>query len=230
MEANALYELIEQQVIPLFYDRDENDVPRGWVAKMKDAIYLNTPRFNTSRMVKEYARRAYFMASDRLKLLSESQFQPAKELAAWQARLTEHWYDIKIEAINIAAPSDMRVNQSFEVQAVINLGALAASDVLVEVYQGTVQVDGEMHSGSPIPMVHQGRDANRNSVYKASLQYGRSGLQGLSLRILPQHRYLNSELDPRLILWAQPDQVDVTVSDNLPNVLVEEERAVAVTT
>ena len=81
----------------------------------------------------------------------------------------------------------------------------------MEVYQGNVQVDGEMHSGTPIPMECQGQDAAGKSIYKAQLQYTSSGLQGLSLRILPQHRYLNSPLEPRLILWAQPDEVQVSV-------------------
>lgn len=211
VEANALYELIEQEVIPLFYNRDENDVPRGWVAKMKDAIYLNTPFFNTARMVKEYARRAYFPTSDRLSQLSEVQYQPAKELAAWQTRLINHWYEIRIEEVHIAAAKELQVNQPFEVTANINLGHLAHEDVQVELYQGAVQVDGEMHSGTAIPMAYRGQDAKQRSHYAVNLNYTSSGLQGISLRILPKHRYLNSSLDPKLVLWAQPDEVKITV-------------------
>jgi starch phosphorylase len=211
VEASALYELIEKEVVPLFYDRDENGVPRGWVAKMKDAVHLNTPRFNTSRMVKEYARRAYFMTSDRLHQISAAQYEPAKELAAWHSRLNEHWYEIKIETMHIAAPTEIQVNQTFEVQASLDLGPLTADDVQVELYQGVVQVDGEMHSGRSIPMTYQGQDANGKGLYDATLQYNSSGLQGLSLRILPQHRYLHSAFDPRLILWAQPNEVQVAI-------------------
>jgi len=217
VEANALYELIEQEVVPLFYDRDENGVPRGWVAKMKDAIYLNTPLFNTSRMVKEYARRAYFPTSDRLRKLSSNQFEPARELAAWQTQLNERWYDMRIEEVNIAASSDLKVNEPFQVTASVNLGQLTHEDVQVELYQGTVQVDGEMHSGIAIPMVYQGKDARGRSTYAVSLQYTISGLQGLSLRVLPQHRYLDSPLDPKLVLWAHPDDVQITVGAPAPD-------------
>jgi len=164
VEANALYELIEKDVVPLFYTRDGNNIPRGWVAKMKNAIHLNTPQFNTARMVKDYARRAYFMASDRLQQLSASQYEPAKALATWQTRLSEHWYDIKIDAIDIAASTDLQVNETFDVQAKIALGALTPDDVLVEIYQRTVQVDGEMHTGISIAMEYQGKDA-LNRVY-----------------------------------------------------------------
>ncbi|MEM6520711.1 MAG: alpha-glucan family phosphorylase [Cyanobacteria bacterium P01_C01_bin.70] len=218
VEANALYELIEKEVVPLFYDRDENNVPRGWVAKMKNSVYLNTPLFNTSRMVKEYARRAYFMASDRLQQLSAVQFEPARELSAWQTRLYERWYAINIEAIDIAAPTDLQVNQTFNVQAKIALGQLSPEDVAVELYQGTVQVDGEMHSGTSITMEYQGQDTTGKSLYRAEMQYSSSGLQGLSLRLLPKHRYLHSSLEPRLILWAQPESVKVSVGPAVPTV------------
>lgn len=218
VEANALYELIEQEVVPLFYDRDENGVPRGWVSKMKDAMHLNTPTFNTARMVKEYARRAYFTTSDRLEQLSTSQYEPAKELAAWNSRLAEHWYDIKIESIKIAAPTDLQVNQAVEIQADINLGQLTPADVQVELYQGTVQVDGEMSGGTAITMEYKGEQDHGKRTYSGTLQYSQSGLQGLSLRILPKHRYLNSSLEPRLISWAQPDEVQVSVDSPTPSV------------
>lgn len=212
VEANALYELIEQEVVPLFYDRDEeNDVPRGWVAKMKDAIYLNTPLFNTARMVKEYARRAYFPTSDRLAQITANQFAPAKELAAWKVRLLECWYSMRIEEVNIAASDELQVNQPFEVTASINLGQLTHEDVEVELYQGAVQVDGEMHGGIAIAMVYRGQDAQDRGLYAVNLNYTNSGLQGLSLRIFPRHRYLNSSLDPKLVLWAQADEVKLNV-------------------
>ncbi|MEM0980231.1 MAG: alpha-glucan family phosphorylase [Cyanobacteria bacterium P01_H01_bin.58] len=211
VEANALYELIEQEVVPLFYDRDENDVPRGWVAKMKDAIHLNTPLFNTARMVKEYARRAYFPTSDRLAKMTANQFTPAKELAAWHLRLLEHWYDMRIEEVNIAASDELQVNQPFEVTASVNLGQLTHEDVEVELYQGTVQVDGEMHGGTAISMAYRGQDPQGRGLYAVNLNYTSSGLQGLSLRILPKHRYLNSSLDPKLVLWAQTDDVQIKI-------------------
>jgi starch phosphorylase len=210
VEANALYELIEKQVVPLFYTRDENGVPRGWVAKMKDSIYCNTPKFNTSRMVKEYAQRAYFMTSDRLQELTVNQFTPARELAVWYTHLVEHWYDIRVKSVDIAAPDELPVNHAFEVTAQVVLGALTADDVQVELYQGTVHVDGEIHSGTAIPMLYQGQNPQGISLYTVTLQYDRSGLQGIALRILPKHQYLHNPLDLKLILWAQPEETHTT--------------------
>jgi starch phosphorylase len=212
VEADAFYELLEQEVVPLFYTRDENGVPRGWVQKMKDAIHLNTPQFNTARMVKEYARRAYFAASDRLATLTEGNYAPAKTLATWQAHLLQHWYEMRIESVTIAAETELQVNQPFQVTAHLHLGALTHDNIEVELYQGRVGVDGEIHGGESTAMAYRGQDDQGRHCYGVDLTYTHSGLQGLSLRILPKHPYLSSSLDPKVLLWADPETVTIDVT------------------
>jgi starch phosphorylase len=179
---------------------------------MKDAIYLNTPMFNTARMVKDYAQRGYFVASDRAQTLASNHFGPGKELAAWEARLMDHWYGMRFEEITFSKTQELRVNQVIQLTARIHLGTLTPEDVQVELYQGSVAVDGEIHTGIATPMIYQGKDEQGKSRYGVEVRYGSSGLQGLSLRILPQHRFLNSPYDPKLILWANPEEVSITES------------------
>ena len=203
VEANALYDLIEKEVVPLFYNRDENSIPRGWVGKMKDAIRLNCPRFNTARMVKDYARLAYFPASDRFSIMTENHYEPAKQLARWKKQVFEKWYDIKIEAIDISADTDVKVNQPIGVKARINLAGLTPSDVKVELYQGKVDQYGDIVDGESVIMEYHGQDNNNASLYTADIIYTSSGMQGLSLRVLPKHENLSSRNELGLILWAQ---------------------------
>ncbi len=213
VEANALYDLLEQEVVPLFYNRDEEGIPRGWVAKMKDAIRLNCPTFNTARMLADYATQGYFPASDRHQSMIADQYAPAKELAHWQSTLFEHWYDIKIEDIDISkldnvedgVQRDVQVGQIIAVKARINLGALSPKDVQVEIYIGSVNADGDIADGVPITMEYQGQDSQSPhvSLYTIDISYAASGLQGLSLRVLPRHEFLSSPYEPRLILWAE---------------------------
>ncbi|MGJ3254258.1 MAG: alpha-glucan family phosphorylase [Elainellaceae cyanobacterium] len=204
VEANALYDLLEQEVVPLFYDRDDEGLPRGWIAKMKDAIRLNCPHFNTARMLSEYATRGYFPSSDRYYTMIDNEYAPAKELAHWQTSLFEHWYDMQIEDINISELGDIQVGQVISVKARINLGALSPKDVQVELYKGSVNADGDIADGNPVVMDYQGQDPQTPhiSIYTVDLAYAASGLQGLSLRVMPNHKHLNSPYAPRLILWA----------------------------
>jgi glycogen phosphorylase len=203
VEANALYDLIEKEVVPLFYNRDENSIPRGWVSKMKDAVRLNCPRFNTARMVKEYARLAYFPASDRFSTMTENHYEPAKQLARWKKQVFEKWYDIRIDAIDISADTDIKVNQPIGVKARINLAGLTPSDVQIELYQGKVDQYGHIVDGESVIMEYHGQDANNASLYTADIIYTSSGMQGLSLRVLPKHENLSSRHELGLILWAQ---------------------------
>ncbi|NET36841.1 MAG: glycosyltransferase family 1 protein [Cyanothece sp. SIO1E1] len=212
VEANDLYDLLEQEVMPLFYDRDEEGVPHGWVAKMKAAIRLNCPTFNTARMVRDYALQGYFSASDRYYALTADNYAPAKELAHWQAHVFEHWYDIKIESVLMSDPTKLQVNQALTVKAQIKLGALTPDDVQVELYQGSVSADGEIRNGLSTAMVYQGQDPQGQSLYAIDITYTSSGLQGLSLRVLPKHENLSNPYEPRLVLWAQPEQVTVVAA------------------
>jgi glycogen phosphorylase len=202
IEANALYDLLEKEVVPLFYDRDADGLPRHWIAKMKDAIRLNCPFFNTARMVGEYAQRAYFHASDRYHTLTTENYAPAKELAEWKTKLSQNWHNLKIKDINVSSTSDIKVNQTVTVQAKVDLATLTKDDVQVELYQGAIDANGEIINGESVVMENQGIDSQGLSTYAADVVYDTSGLQGLSLRVLPKHQYLSSAYEPRLIVWA----------------------------
>ncbi|MCL1475624.1 alpha-glucan family phosphorylase [Argonema antarcticum] len=204
VEANSLYELLEQEVVPLFYNRDNEDIPRGWVSKMKDAIRLNCPFFNTARMVREYGMRAYFPASDRYFKMTAAQYAPAKELADWKNKIFDQWYNIKIENIDVSEGTQILVNQTISVKARIDLALLTPDDLQVELYTGLVNANGDIVKGVPTTMEYQGQDPqSATSIYTSNITYTSSGLQGISLRILPKHEYLSSSYDLGLILWAQ---------------------------
>ncbi|MDF5728240.1 MAG: alpha-glucan family phosphorylase [Rhizonema sp. PD38] len=202
IEANALYDILEKEVATLFYDRDVDGLPRHWIAKMKDAIRMNCPFFNTARMVREYAERAYFPASDRYHTLTGDHYSPAKELATWKDNLTNHWYNIKIKDVDVSAKTDIEVNQTVSVKAKVDLATLTNDDVQVELYQGTIDASGEIVNGVSVVMNYRGEEQGLSS-YTADIIYASSGLQGLSLRVLPKHKHLSSSYEPRLIVWAQ---------------------------
>jgi starch phosphorylase len=204
VEANAFYELLEKEVISLFYDhRDVDGLPRYWVAKMKDAIRLNCPFFNTTRMVREYAQRAYFPASDRHYSLTAHDYAPAKELAQWRENLSQNWFNLKIKDVDVSAGTDLVVNQTVVVKVQLDLATLTNNDVQVELYQGSIDANGNIVNAVPVVMDYQGQDGQGLSIYTANITYITSGLQGLSLRVLPKHPYLANPYEPRLIAWAE---------------------------
>ncbi len=202
VEANAFYDLLEQEIVPLFYDRDSEGLPRKWVAKMKDAIRLNCPTFNTARMLRDYANNGYFPASDRHSIVTGDNYQAGKDLAHWKARVFENWSDIKIHSVDVSAPEDISVNQPIGVKSLIHLGHLQPTDIQVELYKGSVDTNGRITNADTTVMTYQGKDAAGNSLYTSEIAYAASGLQGLSLRVLPHNPHLSNPYELGLIQWA----------------------------
>ncbi|MFB2878399.1 alpha-glucan family phosphorylase [Floridanema aerugineum] len=203
VEANALYDCIEKEVVPLFYHRDAEGTPRGWVSKMKNAIRINCPYFNTARMVREYASRAYFAASDRYFTMTSENYDPAKELANWKNKMFDQWYNMKIESVDVSEGEQIQINQTVHVKARINLAGISSDHVRVELYTGLLNANGDIVNGTPTVMDYQGADPNGIGIYTGNITYTSSGLQGMSLRVLPKHEYLSNPYDLGLILWAQ---------------------------
>ncbi len=202
VEANAFYDLLEQEIVPLFYDRDKEGLPRKWVAKMKDAIRLNCPTFNTSRMLRDYANTGYFPASDRNHVVTDNSYQAGKDLAHWKEKMFKHWADLKINSVDVSAPEDINVNQSIAVKSLINLGNLEPHDIQVELYKGSIDTNGKITDADTAVMTYQGKDSTGNSLYTSEIAYSASGLQGLSLRVLPHNPHLSNPYELGLIQWA----------------------------
>ncbi|MCS7030996.1 MAG: alpha-glucan family phosphorylase [Gloeomargarita sp. SKYG116] len=202
IEANALYQILEEDVLPLYYQRDQEGLPREWIAKMKAAIRINTPRFNTERMVQEYAERAYFPVSDRWYQMAEQGYAKAQVLAEWKARVFQHWYEIKILDVTVDAPKEVRVNEPIQVTARINLGVLQPEEVQVQLYQGEVDASGLIPVGRVMPMTYQDRQADGSCRYTGEVRYATSGLQGFAVRILPQHPDLADPFELGLVHWS----------------------------
>jgi glycogen phosphorylase len=202
VEADAFYDLLEQEIVPLFYDRDREGLPRKWVAKMKDAIRLNCPTFNTARMLRDYAKIGYFPASDRHQVVTSDNYHAGKDLAHWKVKVFENWSDLKIHSVDVAAPEEINVNQSIAVKSLINLGHLEPTDIQVELYKGAVDTDGKITHADTAVMTYQGKDGAGNSLYTTEISYAASGLQGLSLRVLPHHPHLSNPYELGLIQWA----------------------------
>jgi glycogen phosphorylase len=96
-DADQLYDLLERDVVPLYYDRDERGVPRGWMARAARAIATVTPRFNAQRMVKDYVRDYYAPASRRGRAFAADGAALAADLAAWRKKVAEHWSTVHFQ-------------------------------------------------------------------------------------------------------------------------------------
>src|SRR5207248_459951 len=96
MEAQSFYELLEKEIIPMFYDRAADGMPRRWIATMKNSMKTCCPMFNTNRMVQEYTERFYLPAARRWQRFSQEGFKVTRDVASWRHKLQSKWEEVRI--------------------------------------------------------------------------------------------------------------------------------------
>jgi starch phosphorylase len=202
VESRAIYNLLEQEIVPAFYDRGRDGLPRRWIARMKTAMSAICPMFNTNRMVLQYMEEAYMSASQRFHQLTKDEMAGAKELAAWKVHLREHWDKINILKIEEDAPSELQVGDSLEVKAEIYLDQLEPADVRVEFYHGRVDRSGQIVNGRAMSMTHAEPNGGGSYLFSGTVPCEISGQYGYAIRILPRHPDLSSAFEMHLIRWA----------------------------
>ncbi len=202
VEAGALYNLLEKQIVPRFYDRGGDGLPRGWIEMMKRSMKLACHRFNTARMVRQYTVEMYLPADDRAQLLAEGDHARARDLVAWRSRVAGAWSAVRVLSVEAEPGADLQVGDQLTVSARVQLGALSTDDVAAEVYHGTLDMHAEVTGAEPVPMdlVEQGDDGV--ALYRTNLYCSRSGRHGFSVRLYPFHEDLAHPLDTRLLTWG----------------------------
>jgi starch phosphorylase len=202
VESHALYDLLEKEVVPLFYDRTTNDLPRGWVERMKASISTICSVFNTDRMVSEYAERFYLPANKHANARRENGFERARGLAEWAGRMRQHWAGLAVRSVEAATTEDLEVGSALKVTTTVHLGGLTPDDVTVQLFRGPLDARGRLQLGSAITMGFMNSDDAGDHIYSGAIPCRTSGQHGYAVRVLPSHPALMSHYVPELIRWG----------------------------
>jgi starch phosphorylase len=200
VESNAIYDLLEKEVIPLFYKRDADGVPRGWIKKMKASMKALGPVYSTNRMVFEYHEKLYHPTQKRYSILAEDGMKRARELASWKERIRKNWHRISFGRVHTSTTRDLKVGSQISVQVEINLGNLTPRDVSVEVYSGEIGPHGGISRGKATALLPQG-EVDGMWTFGGRLICIDSGLFGYTIRILPHHPDLADPYELGLVHW-----------------------------
>jgi len=195
-EAEQLYRLLETEVIPTYYERDETGLPRGWLTRVRASMTRLTPRFSSNRMVSEYVEEHYLPADARAAMLGAQHGAPAVAAAARRTRIRAAW-----SAIEVGAPIVRGPDSGDRVVVSVRLGELAPADVVGQLYREPI---GDEEAGSVILEMRPGR-RNRDGRVDFSLSLGNlsAPLDAYTARILPREA---AELGPvalPLITWQR---------------------------
>jgi glycogen phosphorylase len=201
LEASALFDLLERQVVPLFYETYGGPVPRRWLKRVRKSLTSLGPRVTASRMVADYVERLYEPTAARTDTLAADGLARARALAAWKQRVAEAWHGVHVDRVD-GDMAAVELGASRDVEAVVSLGSLSADDVDVQLVHGPVGQGDELTERTCVSIRPGGPADDDHARYVGSLECSRAGRYGLTVRIVPRHADLvdNSELG--LAAWA----------------------------
>jgi starch phosphorylase len=211
VEAEALYDLLEHDVIPTFYERGSDRTPRRWVDRMKACIGSLCHFVNTHRMVSDYTRDYYVEADRQFRVLEAEHAERARKLAADLHRIRRAWDGVHIESVEEGPAPSVSVASSVHVTARVHLGELTPDDVAVELYAGRVDVRGDIVEPRSVPM-HSDGGAHGDYRYVGEIALRQSGRHGYTIRVRLNHPDLASPFVPGLIRWADHARVEAAVA------------------
>ncbi|NOX36003.1 MAG: glycosyltransferase family 1 protein [Calditrichaeota bacterium] len=207
LDAAAIYDILENDIIPAYYERDEAGLPRQWIQIMKQSIMSILPIFNTHRMVKEYVRKLYIPAMNLGRQFRDDHFKLAKTFAAWRERIETHWAEVSIEPVDAhpEKPIVLKYQEAFKVKAIVRLGeAIQPGDVKVQVFLEP--------AGEPTALEHRQFeliDMSRKKtlddgsyLYEATIVPRNSGNFHYTFRVLPYHPSQANPVELGLACWA----------------------------
>lgn len=194
-EANALYNLLENELIPEFYDRDENGIPVKWIKRVRESMALLTPRFSANRTVREYTERHYLPAAASYRLRTSDNGTTGKKLVNWKHSLNKDWDKIHFGDIRIETKGNQHI---FEVD--VHLSSFEPGSIKIELY-----ADGA-NDDSPIiqemKLISKSPASSGDYTFRAKVPSSRPATE-YTARIIPYYKGAAVPLEAAQILWEK---------------------------
>ncbi|MFJ6997063.1 alpha-glucan family phosphorylase [Streptomyces sp. NPDC003090] len=209
LEAQALYELIEQRVAPRFYDRGANGLPERWIEMVRRTLTSLGPKVLAGRMVREYVERLYTPAARAHRAMDP---EAARELAEWKARVRAAWPGVAVDHVEVDETSEVaELGSTLALRVRVTLGDLVPEDVEVQAVAGRVDSRDGLADARAFPLKPAGGggpDQQGRWTYEGPLTLDRTGPFGYTVRVLPAHRLLAAGVDLGLVALPAESAAD----------------------
>jgi starch phosphorylase len=209
VEAESLFDLLERQIVPLFYERYGGPVPRPWVRRVKASLRSLGPQVSASRMVRDYVEEMYEPAALGADALGASAGERAKALSAWKQSVLRAWPSVKVISVETES-TQVDLGASKKVEAVVALGQLDQRDVEVQLLHGQVGANEELQPSDIVTMELVGLEegsaggGEAKNLYRYSGSFGcdMAGRYGFTVRVVPSHEDLRTFAELGCVAWA----------------------------
>ncbi len=190
LEATALYELLENEIAPRFYDVDGEDVPRRWVDQLRHTLTTLGPKVQATRMVRDYVEQLYRPAAQASRSLN-ADFDGAVSLADWKEQVRAAWPHVRVGHVETTTADTFERGQTLRLHAFVTLGPLTPDDVDVQVVHGPVDDADTLREPAVTPMTLSERQDDGAYRFDGEVELDRTGAFGYTVRVVPHHPLLS---------------------------------------
>jgi starch phosphorylase len=190
VEARAIYDLLENHVVPRFYETGHDGVPARWVEMVRHTLRETGPKVLATRMVRDYVRNLYVPATGSARAMAAEGYAPAREESAWRARALQNWDTVRVAHVEATGAGDTpEIGSTVALRAEVELPGLAPDDVQVQAAYGRVDDSEALHEVTTVPMEHEQTEGSRH-WFTATVPLERTGAFGYTVRVLPNSEHL----------------------------------------
>jgi starch phosphorylase len=199
-EANELLDILEHQVIPLYYDRNGHGFSEGWVHMSKASMKSILPQFNSQRMVMDYIEGFYGPAANQGRVLAKNRYRGAKELAGWKAKIRNLWPGVALRRFDEVRPA-VRAGEKMRIQVAAQLGDLSPRDVRLECVIGIEDEHHNFQASEYFGFTAQDKLDTGETLFVLNLDPPLPGLQLYQIRMYPWHQLLSHRFETGCMIW-----------------------------
>jgi starch phosphorylase len=201
VEAMALYDIIEHQVAPRFYDRDETGVPSRWVQMVRHTLKSLGPKVVATRMVRNYVQQLYAPAAQSAARLSASDYKAARALADWRRDVLNAWPGVTVLHVESQVDGDPQLGSALHLRAEVALNGLSPAEVDVQAVYGGIDAEDRLVDVNTVSLAYAG-PIDGTSRFEGDVPLERTGTFGYTVRVLPKSDLLASPAELGLVVTA----------------------------
>lgn len=201
LEAQDLLSILEREVLPLYYRRNQHGFPADWVRMAKASMRTIIARYNSQRMVTDYVRKFYAPASRQQQWLADNHSEAAIEVAHWKQRIAAHWPGVGLRLLE-QARERITLGEDARVVVAVRLGALHAKDVHVELILGREDHRGRFHIAQSLLLGAAGHNERGETLFSVDFKPDQCGLRSYRIRLYPYHSLLAHRFETGRMLWV----------------------------
>lgn len=201
IESEAIYNLLENAIVPLFYQRGRDNLPAEWTSMMKKSMQTIAAQFNSHRMVEDYVNHMYLPSAINWHMIRADDFTSVRDLASWIKDLRARWHRMEIIEKRADTKPGIHVGDSIKIEVVMRLGEISPRDIAVDIYYGRVNSKAEFIDRATIPLSDYS-SSDSLTVFRGEVPCNEVGRFGFRVRVLPAHPLLRTPHALGLILWG----------------------------